>query len=196
MKTTIAQFIPIVLAFVMLSYIKPFVAFSHTILGKLLAVLIIIFYTHMDKIVGLFVCALVILFYQFDYVENMLNMGEDGAVETEIIDQENGPDILCDEIYLTDNDANAKRKPPTIAAEDKYVEYDKVYTDNESTQLINAAKKEFQQANCRNGRLMHKNLNVHNEMADHVFPMVQFPSNKCNVCNDSCAYNIIDANNK
>lgn len=140
MKSTIAQFIPILLAFAMLSFIKPFVLFSHSILGKLLAVLIIIFYSHIDKILGAFVCALVILFYQFDYVENMLNMSDTNDAEISMIDTDGVPDILDDEIYLPETDAILNRPPPKIAAEDIYTMYDQLYTDNESSQLMRAAK--------------------------------------------------------
>lgn len=74
MKDIIAQFIPIILVFMIVSNINQFVLFGNTILGKLLAVFIIIFYASIDTILGVFVCMLTILFYQLDYVENMLNM--------------------------------------------------------------------------------------------------------------------------
>jgi hypothetical protein len=51
-----------------------FIIYSNTILGKLIAIAVIIFYTAIDKIVGLFVCAIVIFYYQSDYVESMMNM--------------------------------------------------------------------------------------------------------------------------
>ena len=78
MKNTniIIQFIPIVIIFTLLKFSKDFVDFSFTILGKLLAILTIIFYSCFDIIVGLCVCGLVILYYQSDYVENMLNIGD------------------------------------------------------------------------------------------------------------------------
>lgn len=75
MKKTIAQFVPIILIFLLLTNSTSLIRFSHTILGKLLAVCFIIFYTTVDKLTGLFVCGLIILFYQTEYVENMLNMG-------------------------------------------------------------------------------------------------------------------------
>jgi hypothetical protein len=44
---------------------------SHTILGKLIAVLLIIFYTIYDTIYGLLICGLLILFYQCSFFEGM-----------------------------------------------------------------------------------------------------------------------------
>ena len=54
-QNTIAQFIPMVALFFLLSQYRGCVELSHTILGKLLAVFIIIFYTTIDK-VSRFVC--------------------------------------------------------------------------------------------------------------------------------------------
>ena len=73
MKTVVSQFIPIVLIVLLLSYSTAFVNFSYSILGKVIALIIIMFYTHLDKYVGLVICLLVIIYYQSDYVENMLN---------------------------------------------------------------------------------------------------------------------------
>ena len=74
MKKIVSQFIPIILVFLLLTQSKRLAIFSNSVLGKLIAVSLIIFYTNIDKILGLFVCALVILYYQLDYVEAYLNM--------------------------------------------------------------------------------------------------------------------------
>ena len=76
MKYTILQFIPIIILFLLLSYPEQFVLFSNLSFGRLIVVLIIIFYSSLDKYLGLFVCGLVILFYQSDYVENMRVISE------------------------------------------------------------------------------------------------------------------------
>ena len=73
MINTIAQFIPIVVIYLLLSQYKGCILFSHTIFGKILAVSLILFYVSIDKIIGLFVCALIILFYQMDCVDFVLN---------------------------------------------------------------------------------------------------------------------------
>jgi len=78
---TIAQFIPIVFIFVLLSNYTGCVLFSHTILGKLLAISVILFYTAIDKTIGLFVCAIVIVFYQMDCVEKLLNIENYGNID-------------------------------------------------------------------------------------------------------------------
>ena len=79
MLNLIAQFIPILLIFFLIAYSKSFIKFSNSILGKLIVIGIIMFYTYLDKILGLFVCLLFIFFYQTDIFENMLNMDIDLA---------------------------------------------------------------------------------------------------------------------
>ena len=73
MNQIVLEFIPILLLFLLVSYTDIIVNFSHTILGKLVAVIIIILYTMIDIIHGLVVCLIFIFYYQTDYVENMLN---------------------------------------------------------------------------------------------------------------------------
>jgi hypothetical protein len=69
----IAQFIPILLLFFFISYSESMASFSHSSLGKLFAIAMILFYTYLDTYVGLAVCAFVLLFYQMNIVENSLN---------------------------------------------------------------------------------------------------------------------------
>jgi len=73
-KKIVFNFIPIFLLFALLSYTEKFIHFSGSVLGRLLAVFIIIFYTSIDKIHGILAAALVVLYYQSDIVESMLNM--------------------------------------------------------------------------------------------------------------------------
>jgi len=140
---TILQFIPIILAFLLLAYSKPMAQFSYTILGKLFSVLLIIYYTSFDKMVGLFVCGLVILYYQLDCVD-MLVYGEPSS--------------------------NAFREGFTVS------------------------KPEFRSQNCVNGTLKYKNMDVSDEMSDHVFREVKFENDsKCNVCSDACSFSVKEA---
>ena len=92
------QFIPIILLFLLLSYSKNMTIFSHTILGKLIAIGLIILYTTVDKYTGLFVCSLIILYYQFDFVESMLNM--DLLDSTPEYDTATNDDLIDDHLYI------------------------------------------------------------------------------------------------
>ena len=139
---TAMQFIPIIIAFLLLAYSKLMAQFSYTILGKLFSILLIIYYASIDKLVGLFVCGLVILYYQMDYVK-----------------------------LLAHGESNSKL----------------------ITEGFSAAKTDFRSQNCINGSLKYKNMDVNNEMADHVFREVRFENDaKCNVCSDTCSFSITE----
>jgi hypothetical protein len=76
MKKLLLQFIPIIIVFLLLTYFKGVAKFSRTILGKLVAVCVILFYTCIDRLYGVLLCGLVILYYQSDFIENMLNWSD------------------------------------------------------------------------------------------------------------------------
>ena len=60
----IMQFIPIILVLLLSLYTRRFVEVGHSVLGKLFAVVIIIFYTKLNMLYGVFACVVIILFYQ------------------------------------------------------------------------------------------------------------------------------------
>ena len=65
------EFITIFFIVIVVLYNKTVKELSFTTLGKLLAVLLIIFYTIYDTIWGLLMCALVILYYQCSFFEGL-----------------------------------------------------------------------------------------------------------------------------
>jgi hypothetical protein len=161
---TALQFIPIILVFLLLTYSKSIAIFSHTILGKLVAIALIIYYTVFDKLVGLFVCSLVIFYYQMDYVESMLNLdiGLFSPVSSNIADS-------IDEIYIGGIPLR-------------------------SIEPFSQAKADFRSQNCSKGVLKYKDMTVRDEMADHVFQEIEFEDDsRCNVCSDSCSFSIIES---
>jgi len=191
LKKTVAQFIPIILIFILLSSFRNLVAFSNTIIGKLLAVLIIIFYTYLDKILGIFVCAIVIFYYQTDVVENMLNMDADnGNLDTEYttqyVGQEELTEILDDYVYLSTGEKVRKHK-------ESMINYSSI--DNEKDILLKNEKleEEFRKESCLKGELVNKGVNIKYEMAEHVFPEIKFRRGACNPCLKTCDFSIIES---
>ena len=76
-------FFPILIFALFILYPDNFVVFSHSILGKIIAIAIIVYYVSLNILCGIFVCLLVILFYQYEIFETMLdysslNTEEDG----------------------------------------------------------------------------------------------------------------------
>jgi len=66
-----AEILPLILFYLFLANTDSMILFSTTYLGKLVAVMIIMFYSYIHWIYGLFICILVILFYQTDFIEGM-----------------------------------------------------------------------------------------------------------------------------
>jgi len=60
----VMQFIPIILVLIYVSYKPWFVDASHTILGKVVAVMMILYYTSIDYVYGTLCCVVIIAFYQ------------------------------------------------------------------------------------------------------------------------------------
>jgi len=181
--TTIAQFIPIIIIFLLLSRFRNVVDFSNTYLGKLIAVLIIIFYASLDKIVGVFVCALIIFYYQMDIVENMLNMENDSEHFSNLEDVKHNHNnshldkTLDDYIY---------------SSKEETMNYSNL--DEEKDILIKNEKKKdkFRKESCVNGQLMNKGSKVNYQITEKVFPEIKFRRGACNPCLKKCEFSVIE----
>ena len=194
------NFIPIIILFLLATYTPEFVKFSHTILGKIIAVVVILFYAKLDLIVGLFVCALVIFYYQTDYVESFNNMLNEGFTEKgeEGEDKDKGEQ---DKDKDKDKGEQDKDKDKDKGEQDKDKDTDKeaenfetledVYPENPNKNIIyDKSVDEFRKTHCEKGHLMHKGQIVKPEMAQHVYPQIQQTGcNKCNICNPTCQLN-------
>ena len=189
MINTIAQFIPIVVIYILLSQYKGCILFSHTVLGKLLAISIIVFYSILDKTLGLFVCALVILFYQMDCVENMLNIEAfhdiEGKTHEELSREKETP--------APEYKPNKNAKSNNTNQIETFEDYTTLYNSDEPFNPNETILNSFRDQNCKNGVLKYKNMSVNDEMAAHIFPEITFKDNYCNVCNPSCKFSIIEA---
>ena len=223
MKYTIAQFIPIILIFILLTYPYKLANFSQSILGKFIAVSMIIFYTHLDKIIGLFVCSLIIFYYQQDNVENMLNLDDEKKKEKEI-DAQNKPflsttnnmhhmhtndDVSIDDVpndYINENMSESFTGSPIVQTDtDSGVMssggntiypkmYEELYNGNHTTGAhTNEIMDQFRKQNCDGRVLKYKNMSVKTDMVEHVFPELKFNGSVCNPCDSKCNYSIIES---
>jgi c-di-AMP phosphodiesterase-like protein len=199
MKYTILQFIPIILLFLLLSYPEQFALFSNLSVGRLIAVIIIVFYSSLDKYVGLLVCGLVILFYQSDYVENMMPFSEN-FVELSYSYLQN-----VDNTQHNNKNIEIAKVSQKITETQplKYAEYLGLYlnkpietavTKNDVKQNANPELKEqFRKQYCDGNVLKYKNTEIKPDMMQHIFPQVSFISNHCNPCDKSCEFSIIES---
>jgi len=170
-NSVVMQFIPIMLILGYTTYRHEFVKLSYSILGKLFAVMLIFYYTRIDFIYGTICCILVILYYQQTEIEGF------GMEETKPKKKKEEEVIVDDGTNLPLEEGFETFDPPIITIDQ-----------------FNAVKDEFIKEKCKNGVLMYKDFPVKSEMADHVYSEIKFDGkSKCNPCDRTCNYNIIEA---
>ena len=65
------KFIPVIVIALLFLYRQQYMTyFSYKYLGKIIAILLITYYTSINTFYGLFVCALIILYYQYNLFNN------------------------------------------------------------------------------------------------------------------------------
>ena len=193
--TTIAQFIPIIIIVLLLSWSKEFVNISRTILGKILALSVVIFYTHLDKYLGLIICLFVIIYYQSDFVENMLNT--DDLMNTLV---ENFEASKKEKTNVTEESPEIEDiqniTPKSAELQKLMSKVDDVYKPEIESKSVNVegfdVVKNFREENCKDNSLYHKQMKVNPEMVSHIFPELKFKNSECNVCDNTCEFSIIE----
>lgn len=73
----IYQLTPLLLVFLYLAHRDDFISISNTVLGKFIAIALIILYTTIDKYLGLFVCALIITYYYNGILEGYITLDKE-----------------------------------------------------------------------------------------------------------------------
>lgn len=106
-ESVLMQFIPIVLVLIYMSYKEWFTEVSHTRLGKLVAILLIIYYTSIDYVFGTLCCVIVIAFYQMNEREGL---AED---EYEMKDSEGA--IIAEQVPAPPPAVSSKSEAPAPA---------------------------------------------------------------------------------
>ena len=172
-NSVVMQFIPIVLILAYASFRYDFIKVSHSILGKLFAVMLILYYTRMDFLYGIICCIIVIWYYQQTEIEGFEEKKEEKKEEP--ID--NGTNLPTMEEAVADASLEGFETPIVITVDQ-----------------FNTVKDEFIKEKCKNGVLMYKDFPVKSEMADHVYSEIKYNGKtKCNPCIRTCDYNIIEA---
>ena len=174
-NSVVMQFIPIMLILGYTTYRHEFVKLRYSILGKLFAVMLIFYYTRIDFIYGTICCILVILYYQQTEIEGFSM--EETKEKDKKKEEDKKEDVVDDGTNLPLEEGFETFEPPIITIDQ-----------------FNAAKDEFIKEKCKNGVLMYKDFPVKSEMADHVYSEIKFDGkSKCNPCDRTCNYNIIEA---
>jgi hypothetical protein len=180
-NSVVMQFIPILLILAYATYRHDFTKLSHSVLGKLFAVMLILYYTRMDIVYGTVCCIVVIWYYQQTEIEGMESIAdkkEEKEKMNEPMDDGTNLPELKDESQPSLEEGFETFEPPVVITIDQF----------------NTAKDEFIKEKCKNGVLMYKDFPVKSEMAEHVYSEIKFNGkNKCNPCDRTCDYNIIEA---
>ena len=181
MKFVLIEFIPILLLFFFVSYTDNFIKLSNTVLGRLFAVVIILFYISFDLMHGLLACAIIVLFYQSDIVENMLNREVDGFVPME--------DEFTKTKNITPEEVKSEKNSEKTCEKSYVSQYEEPNLSNHSSESV---KTEFRKSYCQKGHLVNKGQKVRIDMAEHVYPEINFPNEKCNICDPTCNFSVIE----
>ena len=189
MKTTIAQFIPIIITMLLLSYSKEFVQFSHSILGKLTALALILFYTYLDKYLGGVICLSIIIYYQSEYVENMLNTDDIMDKLVEKFEQNKNAEDDNQQVSGVEQTASVKQQPKL---NESMSILSRIYGSKSNTNEGMSVIDQFRDEHCKGTTLMHKDMKVKQDMIEHIYPNIQFNKGKCNICDSTCDFSIIE----
>ena len=164
------QGLPILFAILYYFYPLEFVGISHTVLGKLIAIFLIVLYSFKHIVFGFFLCILFVWYYQVeaDY------LFKEGFDKSEYL-----PKRAC------------KKKSHSFAPDldESQTKYHKAYPDQ-----LKPIKKEseaiFRQSHCKKSNIQHKNMNVRAENVPHVFPQFKFSQKPCNPCSETCRFEV------
>jgi len=182
----VINFLPIVLIFLLATYTPEFAAFSQTALGRLLAIFLILFYLKLDFLTGLFVCVLIILYYQTDYVEGFSEMLKEDE-EAEMPSPETTP--VSESSPIASSTPQSRTEPL-----EPFSTYETVSDKKANNRILyDKSKQEFRKKYCDKGHLIHKGEIVNTEMAEHIFGEIKHDDyHKCNICDPSCKFDLIE----
>lgn len=139
--------------------------FSHSIFGRALAILLIVYYSYQDVLYGLLFCVIVIFYYQLDDLQNSGKEGFEWEYQLESGKTDDFNKTIHDTTSYEPYDA------PTL-----------LFSGN--SQQIS-----FVEQNCQKGNLTKDKLRVNPEMREHVFPQLE---TSCNPCNKQCSFKILE----
>lgn len=171
----ICDFSLILIVYSFLAFPQIMGQFSHSILGRIFAVIFIVYFTYQDFIYGILFCILVIYYYQVDPMYYLNTKHLEGFEYEYQLDTGK-----TDDFY--------KKIPNTTTYQP--------YEPNAFEYARNSAEAKFIKENCPNGDLKKQtqigSLAVNPEMAEHAFPNIQFSGQPCNPCSKQCSFSIIN----
>jgi len=174
----IAEFTPILLILLFTLYTKSAIIFANSYLGRFIAIMGIICYTKHDIAYGLFACLIVILFYQLETVAvnnvTMFTNNYEGYTNIGLGENMNQTESEHYDSYLPHTETVYKMGGTQPAK--PVFEPSRIYNQH-----------------CKNNQLTYKEFPIKTEMAQHVYPEIQYNNgNICNPCDPNCEYSVMD----
>ena len=173
-----AQFIFILLLIFFVLFPTQFILDSNTILGKFIAVFIIALSTKIHFIYGLFVCLLIIFYYQSDYVYNIIQ--SENFQPSFSLEENNYVEPMVGEIY------------DVSFSKDDYLNLEDAYSA-EKLPIQSEAETIFRNQKCNPDlELVYKTQIIRQkDIIPNIFPEIDFvDNNTCNPCDPSCPFSI------
>lgn len=162
----VVQSLPIVLGLGYLFYPYEFITISYTVLGKLIAVGIIVLYSFEHLVFGFLTSLIMIWYYQLD-LQNYFTEGFDKSV------------------YLPKKSTKCGSSDFNPSLETEHISLSEAYPESlepvtKETEAI------FRKKNCVKSKLQYKEKDVSNEYAPHIYPELTYEGNVCNPCDQTC----------
>jgi hypothetical protein len=162
----VIQIIPVVMIISYLLFPFEFTLISYSVLGKIIAITIIILYSFKHIMYGVLTLLLMIWYYQLD-IDVYLKEGFDKSEYLPAPSKKKGSSHFKDNL------------------ECDIMPYKDAYPDQ-----LEPVKKEgeafFRKQYCRKNKLIHKEMEVSHEYAPHVYPEMKFRNTPCNPCDVTC----------
>jgi len=176
-----SEMIPFILLLLLILYPTSFILTSNTILGKIVAIGIILFYFMQDKIIGIFVALIFLCFYQTDIVQNVCKTEHFQSIElSEAFTLAPAPFVLT--------------KEDTILPASDYPVSGNTYASVKSPQKIKIQSESetvFKNQHCTPDLefIYKKQLVKHPETIQMLFQELEFVNQKaCNPCDPTCSF--------
>mgnify|MGYP001287121767 CR=1 FL=1 len=180
MKNNYSFFLTLLILYLVLAQYELIKENLDTILGKIIIICVLLFYTSIDKYLGLFFCLIIILLLQDQFIENMLNINE--YVENFDTLQPASFSPFQNDFILPSSKGNNLEK-------------ENIHDLYKGKSVLNKTTKyneDFKKNNCNQLKLKYKNMDVPDDMIRHVFPELKFHDETCNICHNNCKFSVLE----
>lgn len=179
MKNIYSFFLTILILYIVLAEYELLKENLDTILGRIIIIGLLIFYTSIDKYLGLFFCLVVILLLQDRFIENMLNLDDSKYINTKNSFSTFSP-------YEKEEILKYYKSCPI-----SNTQITELYTNPTLLNSENKYNEDFKKNHCQQLKLKYKNMDVPDDMVKHIFPDLTFHNEQCNICSHSCKFSIL-----